>query len=336
MVGMNCPNSGSERAASAGHFARSILSVLCSKSGLACDAGDKVVVTSFCGTNYNVEANYSPGSSRRLEATVDVETVDFTFISQNLEYSILHGIEKVLSAYLSGATVDNFMDDVLIDIQGNNPTASLAAVSELIYEAINAFIAGMGLFYPAWGRMETCISDGNQEPYMNYDHSSWLYKDLERCCMRYFGWDEIGCKLRNAEATIVSGEFASIVDPTEDLYFPDWGKTDTCIKGEAPPYMKKKSQEWMYSTLADCCRAYYGWEGGFAECMSSEGADAPTQSPITESWYVHWQSFTCVKSCDGPSPCGGAHKNWNVVHSSKRDCCKAHLEWKGRDCMNDE
>lgn len=178
------------------------------------------------------------------------------------------------------------------------------------------------------------LQDGNQEPYMNRDYSSWLYQDLEACCQRYYGWDVVGCKLRNAEATLASGSLAT-VDPTEDLYFPDWGRTDTCIKGDAPPYMKKQPQLWMYSSLGECCRAYYGWEGGYYECMASEGGDPPTQSPITEAWYVDWQSFKCVESCEGSSPCGGKHKAWDILHSSKYACCQAHLGWKRKDCMKD-
>ena len=47
-------------------------------------------------------------------------------------------------------------------------------------------------------------------------------------CQRYYGWDRAGCMLRNAEATLLSGE-VSILDPSDGLWFPDWGKTDTCI-----------------------------------------------------------------------------------------------------------
>ena len=67
--------------------------------------------------------------------------------------------------------------------------------------------------------------------------------------------------------------------------------------------MTKEPALWMYETLKDCCTAYYGWEAGFIECMSSQGGDAPTQSPIEESWYVDWQEFKCVESCEGDKPC---------------------------------
>ena len=93
----------------------------------------------------------------------------------------------------------------------------------------------------------------------------------------------------------------------------------------------------MYETLKDCCTAYYGWEAGFIECMSSQGGDAPTQSPIEESWYVDWQKFKCVESCEGDKPCGGVHNTWDELYASKEDCCAARLFWRDiADCVDDE
>eukprot|EP00571_Detonula_confervacea_P017647 CAMPEP_0172312770 /NCGR_PEP_ID=MMETSP1058-20130122/18549_1 /TAXON_ID=83371 /ORGANISM="Detonula confervacea, Strain CCMP 353" /LENGTH=2999 /DNA_ID=CAMNT_0013026315 /DNA_START=101 /DNA_END=9097 /DNA_ORIENTATION=+ len=307
---MVCPNSGSERVAAVANIASSVLTVLCSQAvGFTCSEGDKVVISKFCGVDYNIEVEYS-SDSRRLQS-LNTGSVQFAFIAQGLEYDELQGIETLLSAYLQGATLVSFLDGVLANILANDPTASLSAVTSLTYTALNAFIAGLGFYYPAWGYLETCLSDGLQDAYMNGSHGSWLYGTLESCCQRYYGWDQAGCKLRNAEATLVSGSLSSIVDPSDDLYFPDWERTDTCINdGTAPPYMKKQSSLWMYGTLSGCCRAHYGWEGGFVKCMTSQGGDPPTRSPLPESWYVDWKAFVCVESCEGASPCGGEHTEW--------------------------
>ena len=40
---------------------------------------------------------------------------------------------------------------------------------------------------------------------------------------------DVGCRTRNAEATLVAGTLPSVFDPTKDLYFPDWLGVDTCI-----------------------------------------------------------------------------------------------------------
>lgn len=330
--GMDCPSSGSELSAAVGNIADIILSRLCSQAGFTCSEGDKVVVSNFCGVDYDVEAEYSPG--RRLQSS-NTASVQFAFVAQSLFYDILDGIERRLSAYLQGTTLTSFLAGVLQDISANPPTSSLSTVTSIIYTALNAFIAGLGFYYPAWGYLETCISDGNQEDYMNRNGGTWLYETLESCCQRYYGWDQAGCKLRNAEATLVSGSLSSIVDATDILFFPDWERTDTCINGgTAPPYMKAQSSIWMYSTLSGCCRAYYGWEGGFANCMIAQGGDPPTRSPLPESWYVDWKNFLCVESCEGASPCGGEHEEWDILFLSKFECCQTHLWWK-EDCMSD-
>ena len=167
---------------------------------------------------------------------------------------------------------------------------------------------------------------------------SWLYENLDDCCDRYYGWDIAGCILRNAEATLVSGSIPKEADPTDGMYFPDWeGRTDTCITGgTAPPYMKKESALWMYESLADCCKAYYGWQEGFVKCIASGGGDEPTSSPITESWYINWDSFECVRSCEGAKPCGGMHQPWDTLHSTKAECCKKRMPWKVLgDCVKE-
>lgn len=67
--------------------------------------------------------------------------------------------------------------------------------------------------------------------------------------------------------------------------------------GEAPPYMKKQSSNWMHETLYDCCKAYFGWQGEFDSCVASAGGDAPTSSPIEESWCKYSKySFELVVS----------------------------------------
>jgi len=333
LQGLVCPGNGSERDAAAAIMANSVLASLCSQvTGLTCGDGDKVVLTLFCGEDFSIEKVYS-SSTRRLQEVVEDNVVDFTFFSQSLASDELEGIEALLSSYLSGSTLETFLATVLADVLASDPPPSLQSLIALSYTSVNAFIAGLGLYYPAWGKSETCLSDGKQEPYMNGQYGNWLYETLDSCCQRYFGWDEAGCKVRHAETTLVSGTIPATVDPTEGLYFPDWERTDTCINdGTAPPYMKKAADLWMYDTLRECCQGYYGWKDGFAQCMLSQGGDPPTRSPIPESWYVNWKEFVCVESCEGDSPCGGVHEPWDILHGSKSQCCETHLWWK-EGCM---
>lgn len=251
MVGMICPGSGSRRAAAASNIAKSILKTLCDQSGLVCSDGDKVVVTQICGTKTSVDARYS-SSARRLQSTSTSDNiVQFTFYSTNLDKDVLVAVEALLSTYLQGS-LSSFLDALYADIMANNPSLPLHTLTAVTYEAVNAYIAGMGLFYPAWGNIETCLSDGGQEPYMNLN--GWLSDTLDACCQRHYGWDVQGCRQRNAEATLISGS-QNLIDPTSDLFYPDWGNSNGCKNdGNAPPYIKKQSALWMYANLADCCR----------------------------------------------------------------------------------
>jgi hypothetical protein len=166
---------------------------------------------------------------------------------------------------------------------------------------------------------------------MNTQPELWLTSTLDECCKQYYGWNEAGCKLENTEANLLSGSgSASFADPTADLYYPDWGHTNTCVaNGQAPPYMKKQSDIWMYATLDACCKAYYSWEDDYIACLG--GSNSATVAP-SEGWYVKWDSYTCVKNCEGASPCGGIRKQWNVLHDTKKKCCDEHLWWAGNDC----
>jgi len=83
----------------------------------------------------------------------------------------------------------------------------------------------------------------------------------------------------------------------------------------------------MYESLTNCCQAYYSWD--FDRCVSSQGKEPPTG---TGSWYVRWDEFICVQSCEGPKPYGDAHDAWNILHDSKSQCCQAQLPWK-EDCI---
>jgi uncharacterized protein (DUF1501 family) len=325
LIGVNCPNSGSERAAAAGIVATSILSTVCSNApGLSCGEGDKVVVTKFCGTDYNTEAEYSSGS-RRLTVTDD-DIVEFVLYFEAFESTTLREVESLLSSYLQGTTLTTFLTALLTDILASNPPPTLQNLTGILYTALRAFIDSLGLYYPAWGQAETCFNDGEQEVYMNRNPGEWLYETLESCCDRYYEWDVPGCKLRHAQATLISGTIEDVVDLTDDMYYPDWGRTDNCIKGEtAPPYMKKKPDLWMYESLADCCKAYYGWEAGYEKCTVSEGGDPPTRSPISDTWYVSWKNWKCTES-------QGEHKPWDILHSSKYQCCQEQLWWV-EDCM---
>jgi len=301
LFGMVCPNSRSQRSTVGDIIALSILDALCKEvTGLTCDDENQVVVTKVCGEDVDIDS--SP-DSRRLTGVDGDDTVEYTFISQSLTQDDLREIESLLSLHLQGATtLASFLVTVLSEILARNPPL-IENPTTVYYTAGDTSIKGLGLYYPVWTRNDakspaewTCISDGNQDFYMNQDHNNWLFGDLNSCCQRHFDRDIVGCMQRNAGVTRISGTISDTVNPTNGLYFPDWLRTDTCINdGTAPAYMNENSDIWMYDNQQDCCQKYYSWN--FDHCMSSQSG----------LWYVSWEKYICEKSCEGTSLCGGTH-----------------------------
>jgi len=95
--------------------------------------------------------------------------------------------------------------------------------------------------------------------------------------------------------------------------------------------VKSSPKIWMYETLVECCKANYFWGEHYAKCTTPAGVSAPVSSSTEKSWYVDWNNQICVRSCEGPKPCGGVHKVWNILYPTKFICCEEHLWWK-KDC----
>jgi hypothetical protein len=184
----------------------------------------------------------------------DSNIVEYTIILSAIAESDIRRKDTLLGQYLQGSSLNTILADILNEI-GNSSTQSLHSISNIYFEFINSFIQGLGLYYPAWGSLETCLNDGNQpgetsfyfvarvrcpsnvsdilsllfEDYMNVQPDLWLLATLDSCCKQYYSWDTVGCHQQNANANLISGSgSASIVDPTADLYYPDWGGTNTC------------------------------------------------------------------------------------------------------------
>ena len=308
MTGLDCSTSSSDKSAAASDIAKSTISTLCTRvRGLGCDPGDRVVVNKFCGQSVDHEVDYGASSRRRfLSSSNDV--VEYTVILNGIAEDDIRKKDTLLGQYLQGSSLNTILSDILTEITANGSTQSLQSITAIYYEFINSFIEGLGLFYPAWGSLETCLNDGNQPgkmlfefvaislvnlipflfariiDYMNSQPDLWLTSTLDACCDQYYSWNKIGCMSEYTQANLISGSSgsSSIVDPTTDLYYPDWGGANTCKipcmvdyshfrlliicistaissqtginDGDAPAYMKKESEFWMYceklSTLA--------------------------------------------------------------------------------------
>ena len=267
LVGLTCPVGGSQIVAASADLARSALSVICvSVPGLSCADGDSIVITKFCNKDLEVEVHYSaPAASARARelssgdrtrrlSTASQDVVDFTLYLRALDNESLLQAESLLSTYLSGTSLDNILAGIVADVTASSALVEMQALTLAYYKFFNSFVSGLGAHYPAWGSVETCLNDvssldgflwesvflrcqlimqltcqGNQEPYMNMNPSSWLYATLDGCCERYYNWNFAGCKAAHFEATLVSGSISAAPDPLDALFYPDWGRTNTCV-----------------------------------------------------------------------------------------------------------
>jgi hypothetical protein len=331
---MECSSSQADIDLAAQDIADSILSAMCSR--LDCESDGKVVVTNICGQGSNTEA--ANWSSIRRQLVSSTEEVYFTFIISALADSELRVKETLIGQYLQGSNLVSILTDIRNSIVSSTTAVTLRSITAINYSFVDSFIRGLGLYYPDWGTSNTCLNDGNQEgewskgillkhtenfmisfslsvlfeDYMNNHPDQWMFANLDDCCNRYFPWDVIGCL----------GSDPSFVDPTKALYYPDWGKSSTCINdGNAPAYMKRAPNVWMHgklngsmtclyrwyysedqtlfiphltASLVDCCKRYYTWEDDFKKCILSGGGSTPTQSPKTDAWCKFGLIFSVV------------------------------------------
>lgn len=160
MTGIDCTTSSADKAAAASDIAKSTIDSLCSKiPRLRCDHGDKVIVNKFCGQNVEHEVDFSSSRFRSLQST---DIIEYTVILNAVAESDIRQKDALLGQYLQGSNLDRILTEILNEISSNGSTQSLQSVSVIYYEFVNSFIQGLGLYYPAWGSLETCLNDGDQ------------------------------------------------------------------------------------------------------------------------------------------------------------------------------
>lgn len=148
----------------------------------------------------------------------------------------------------------------------------------------------------------------------------FIHDDKEDCCKSYFGWKLNRCIGSSSSATGTG------------KYFPDWeGNNKGCLQdnasNRAPDYIFS-SEHWVFDTIDECCEVHYSWME--SECKGTSGTGS-------QKWYIDWNDKKCVKDCalTSGSDCGGYadHFGRANLHTSKADCCKAHMSWDYRHCF---
>ena len=172
------------------------------------------------------------------------------------------------------------------------------------------------LFYPDWeGTNKGCTDDG-KEPYYMLSNSEYFFSNTrEECCKKFYEWDYHSCA-------------GTLPELTNGDYYPDWSgtSTPTCLNdNKIPPYMLT-NQGWYFSTtLRQCCERHFFWD--INKCMG-------TSAVASEKWYVNYSARTCVKDCEGTSPCGGLAEAWDEVFKDKDECCETKLWYDVKGCRS--
>lgn len=153
--------------------------------------------------------------------------------------------------------------------------------------------------------------------------SETIYKTPEECCAAKLNWISPDlCAMRSKNDKYYTEKFyADYIGlkcakdcPAED---------DLPCSGNPVNDM-----ETLYDTAKDCCEHKLWWLN-IDQCMAmSNGIDDQGSG----EWYVDWEIDygTCVKDCEGATPCGGIREQWEIGYPSSAACCEV-IFWKDED-----
>eukprot|EP00956_Cyclotella_meneghiniana_P006259 scaffold8187_cov42-Cyclotella_meneghiniana.AAC.5 len=187
-----------------------------------------------------------------------------------------------------------------------------------------------------------------------------IYSTLRSCCESELGWLFVEfCEAEPFKSECYGG--------TGLYYCGDSVGVKNCVKDCDPQNgdrlcrgIVKEAWVVLHDTPEDCCTREYDWidndlcaarsthstlnkywadkrndkcEADSAECLSVSGMDM-TGLGIYK-YYVDFVNEQCSQDCEGPAPCGGLKKQWNILYGSEDECCE-QLWWIAkRDCVKE-
>eukprot|EP00956_Cyclotella_meneghiniana_P019119 scaffold32514_cov57-Cyclotella_meneghiniana.AAC.1 len=183
---------------------------------------------------------------------------------------------------------------------------------------------GTGLYYRGDSAgVENCVKDCDPE---SGDKScggivkeAWvvLHDTPEDCCTHEYDWIDNGlCAARSTLSPL-------------NKYWAD--KTNAkCEDDSVNPTTDLSAA--IYNSIESCCSKGLSWLTE-AECLSASGME--TTGLGTNKYYVDFTSEQCSQDCEGPAPCGGLTKQWNVLYDTEDECCKQIWWIAKRDCVKE-
>ena len=150
---------------------------------------------------------------------------------------------------------------------------------------------------------------------MTVNPAGFIFNTKEDCCDEHFSWGKAVCMGGIGGTSIAHGQ-SSI--SSGDKYYAAWESGDEVCKndGGAPEYMIENDAVWLFDDLDTCCETFFNYN--LAECKR-QGYRVGTNE-----WWIDWNTFKCVKDCEGGTDCGGFADFYgqNNLYPTKEKCCR--------------
>lgn len=179
-------------------------------------------------------------------------------------------------------------------------------------------------YYPAWDGSEMCVNDSSVPDYMRNKPSSWVYQDIESCCVRYYSYVYADCVTKSGGSSSAIATLKWYVNHVDEICQQDCTTGGSC--GGALPVWKTS-----FETAASCCKDTLSW------IATSVCENRSNLQPVigTSRWYVDHALHHCVQDCTSPgvsATCGGIVTSANVdLYDTSNNCCSTELGWVGVD-----
>jgi len=193
------------------------------------------------------------------------------------------------------------------------------------------------------------------EAYQEANFKGHLYPSLEECCNVHFWWDFDACV---ASGGSFGNDSTIIKAAAFTMFYPDReGQNTYCLNdGQQPVYMTNNLKIWMFNSVEDCCRTYYGGSSLVQFCFENSvisdtplnNLNTPVANRVTKAsgkcfrrkckYYPWWgwetEIGSEVETCiiDGQEP-GYMHEDPDTwMFDTLEACCDTHFWWEVPSC----
>ena len=222
-------------------------------------------------------------------------------------------VNTVTSRLADASTLDAISSKVVADT-----ASSSSPISALLSLDITDFVEGetygvsFKLFYPDWVNFDKCVNDGWQPPFMMRPENKdgYLFTTREKCCNEWFEQDP-NCNESNTNV---------------EKFYPIIGGENICSKKKITDF--GDGEIFRYNSLEECCVKKFSHAK--EECCESSGlGGCPLIGNIV--WMPMWGSD--VNKCEERSQEALAPHEIAHAKGSEADCCEAHYDWPGSECL---